>query len=122
MSVATSDQSTLRQYISLSQAAKSLPNHGGQGVHIATLHRWCTHGVRGVRLRYVMVGIRRCTTAEWLNDFLESITEARERTLSGSAGRSVSSTDDAAKPTTAAARRARERAEAANARLEAAGY
>jgi hypothetical protein len=39
-------------------------------VHIATVWRWCMHGVRGRRLGTVLVGARRYVLAEDLDAFL----------------------------------------------------
>jgi hypothetical protein len=44
---------------------------GGSRLAIATLHRWCTQGVNGRRLRVQKVGGTRCTTRRWLREFFE---------------------------------------------------
>jgi hypothetical protein len=47
---------------------------GGRRLHIATVHRWCSAGVRGVQLEYVQVGGTRVTTVEALVRFFASLT------------------------------------------------
>ena len=46
---------------------------GGARLAIATVHRWCTAGVGGCRLRHVRAGGVRCTTDAWLRQFFESL-------------------------------------------------
>ncbi len=58
--------------MSFSAAAKSLPGRP----NIATLWRWRTHGVRGVKLETILVGGRRYTSQEALERFSERITAA----------------------------------------------
>ena len=48
-------------------------NMRGKTIHITTLIRWALHGVRGVRLKTVKVGRRRCTTRAWLLEFFEQL-------------------------------------------------
>ncbi len=50
----------LSQYIPLLELAKQLP----QRPHLATLYRWATRGIRGVKLKTYKVGRVRCTTRE----------------------------------------------------------
>ncbi|HEV3304174.1 MAG TPA: DUF1580 domain-containing protein [Planctomycetaceae bacterium] len=56
--------------ISLSRAAKSLPNPPSP----ACLWRWHARGIRGVRLETVVVGGRRFTTAAAFREFVERLT------------------------------------------------
>lgn len=51
--------------VTLAEAARSLPGRPS----IPTLWRWCTTGVRGVRLGHVRLGRRIYTSMEALNDF-----------------------------------------------------
>lgn len=46
--------------------------------HISTLHRWATHGVRGVRLQTTRVGARFWTTAASLAEFLDALNGGKE--------------------------------------------
>jgi hypothetical protein len=45
------------------------------GVHVSTLHRWHLRGVRGRRLRTVLIGGRRYVLASDLNRFLAEINQ-----------------------------------------------
>ena len=54
---------------------REVPDHlprlrRGKRVHISTIHRWATRGVRGVVLETVRVGGTLCTTPEMLAGFL----------------------------------------------------
>lgn len=57
----------------------------GKKVHRTAVHRWTEHGLRGVRLEYLQVGRRRCTSVEALQRFLERSTAARATTCHGAA-------------------------------------
>jgi hypothetical protein len=59
--------------LSLSEAAELLPNRP----HVSTLWRWCRRGVKGVRLRTLIVGGRRYTTPSFLEDFVVHLSEPR---------------------------------------------
>jgi hypothetical protein len=54
------------EYLSLAAASRLLPSRP----HLSTVWRWCLRGIRGVKLRTVIVGGRRYTTREYLNDFV----------------------------------------------------
>ena len=43
------------------------------GRHVATIHRWASHGVRGVVLETLQVGGTRCTSREALQRFFERL-------------------------------------------------
>ncbi len=60
------------EYLSLSQAARELPGRP----HVSTLHRWRLRGVRGARLRTCLVGGRRFTTRDWLEEFIEATSQS----------------------------------------------
>jgi len=95
------------ELLTLPEAAGELPRRrGGKRPHVATLHRWCTHGLGGVRLRVVRVGGTRCTTRAWLTDFFERL--AQQQGLAP---------PSAPTPTPAAQRRAHRRAEVQAERL-----
>lgn len=56
-----------------------LKEHGRRRrLHIATIHRWCTRGLRGRRLEYVQLGGTRVTTEAALQRFFASLTDGRE--------------------------------------------
>lgn len=60
--------------LTVPQAAQRLP---GQP-HISSLHRWRSHGVRGVKLETVLIGGRRFTSVEALERFAARTTAAAE--------------------------------------------
>jgi hypothetical protein len=60
--------------ISLSQAAKLMPRlRCDRPCNPSTIWRWCTRGVRGVRLESIRVGGTTATSQEALARFLEAI-------------------------------------------------
>ena len=61
--------------ITLAQAARTLP---GGAVHISTLHRWRTKGIRGIRLKTFRRGGGRYTYPSWLEDFFAATTCATD--------------------------------------------
>jgi hypothetical protein len=67
-------------YLTLSQAAKSLPpGRNSRPVHLATILRWITTGTRSpngetVRLQAVRMGCRWLTTREWLDAYARKLT------------------------------------------------
>lgn len=64
------------QALSLTDAAKALPAIDGKKPHISTIWRWCRKGVRGVRLEYVRLGHRICTSRAALGRFAQQLAEA----------------------------------------------
>jgi hypothetical protein len=77
----------LTERVPLAQAAAELPcRRAGKRTHVATLYRWTQRGCRGVRLRYVMVGVTRCTTRQWLNEFFDELTSRAEGPAEASPG------------------------------------
>ena len=73
MAVNLLDETTL----TLLDAAKSLPAlRSGKRVHVATLYRWATYGVRGVRLESQKVGGTVVTSLEAIRRFSERVTAA----------------------------------------------
>jgi hypothetical protein len=64
------------ELLTFSDAAKRLPRRRlGKRPHVATLHRWATGGVRGIRLDYVVVGTQRCTSMPALQRFIDALTD-----------------------------------------------
>ena len=60
--------------LSLADAARVLPRRrGGKRVHVATVYRWSTCGLRGVALETLQVGGTRCTSREALQSFFERL-------------------------------------------------
>lgn len=65
---------TAETLVSLSDAATRMPRRrGGKRVSVATLYRWSTHGCKGVRLETIQIGGTRCTSAEALQRFFETL-------------------------------------------------
>lgn len=69
---------TTEALLSLTEAARRLPGRRGKRIHVATLHRWASRGVKGVQLETVRVGGTRCTSMEALQRFIERVTGPRE--------------------------------------------
>lgn len=58
--------------LTLREAAGVLPKTPrGKKVHVSTLYRWCSRGVRGVRLESLRLGGRVVTSVEALQRFAE---------------------------------------------------
>lgn len=71
--------------IRVSAAAHVVERITGERPHAATLHRWATRGLKGVKLRTAYAGGHRRTTEQWVREFFEAVTE------SANAGRSNTS-------------------------------
>jgi hypothetical protein len=64
--------------LSLTQAARLLPPlRGGRPVHPATLWRWSSQGIRGIRLPIARVGGTAVTTRAALRQFLADVEAVR---------------------------------------------
>jgi hypothetical protein len=64
----------IEQTIALAEAARRLPRlRAGRPVAPATLWRWASHGLRGVRLETVRVGGTCCTSVEALQRFFAAL-------------------------------------------------
>jgi hypothetical protein len=55
--------------LTLRQAAALLPGNPNR----STIHRWTHHGVRGVRLATILVGGRRFTTRDAIEEFISTL-------------------------------------------------
>jgi len=56
-------------------AAKTLPcRRSGKRCNVATIYRWMTNGVRGIKLESICVGASRCTSKEALQRFFDALT------------------------------------------------
>lgn len=62
--------------LSLSEAAKVIPAVEGRKPHASTLWRWMRKGLKGIKLDFVRVGHRICTTPEAIARFMERLAEA----------------------------------------------
>jgi len=70
----TEDQMIPADLIPLKKLSKLLPRHGDdKPVHTNTLFRWALQGVRGVKLRSVLVGGKRYTTQAWVDEFVAAL-------------------------------------------------
>lgn len=68
---------SLERVISLRDAAQFLPRQrGGKKVHVGTLYRWVSAGVRGVRLENLKLGGRIVTSEEALQRFADRCSSA----------------------------------------------
>ena len=82
---------TTEEVLPLSAAAKLLPRRRrGRPVAMATLYRWASSGLHGVRLEVVRVGGTTCTTRAALQRFCEELTR---KTATGQRTRKVSQGD-----------------------------
>jgi hypothetical protein len=72
------NETDTQAYLSLTEAAKSIPGRRpGKRASLGTIWRWCNRGLRnGIRLKSVLVGGHRCTTRQWLNEFIEVMSQA----------------------------------------------
>jgi hypothetical protein len=52
-----------------------LRGRGGRPLNVATVHRWCSRGVRGVRLEYIQRAGTRVTSEEALKRFFRALTD-----------------------------------------------
>lgn len=68
--------------LSLREASRRLPSaRSGKSVHVSTLYRWTTRGVRGVRLETVRIGGTVFTSQEALQRFAAKLSSADEPNL-----------------------------------------
>jgi len=65
------------RYLTLKQAAATLPGENGQQKHWKTLERWSRDGIGGVKLRITWVGKLRCVTQEALDEFLSELSRRK---------------------------------------------
>jgi hypothetical protein len=64
-----------------------LRGRGGRRLHVATVHRWCTRGIRGARLEFVQRGGTRVTTEAALVRFFRTLTFDDCRPADSASGR-----------------------------------
>lgn len=93
-----STQRPLGQAITLSEAAGWFERRFGRRPNVATVWRWATKGVRGVKLATIALGRYRYTTADALESFITETSNASvqstdkvcgKSSLSDECGRSV---------------------------------
>jgi hypothetical protein len=63
-------------------------------LHVATVHCWCTRGIRGHKLEFVQRGGTRVTTEAALLRFFQGLTEDRETHGRPSRRRTVQAAED----------------------------
>lgn len=61
--------------LSLSDAARWLPPVNGRRPHTATIWRWASKGINGIRLETARIGRRVITSAEALQRFTSALAE-----------------------------------------------
>ena len=66
-----------KNLLSFRDAAAYLPQRNGRRIHVSSLYRWATRGVRSVILGTLQVGGYRFTSKEALQRFADRLTEAR---------------------------------------------
>ena len=60
--------------LSFTSATKHLPHRrAGKKPHVATLYRWASCGLRGIRLETIQVGGTLCTSLEALQRFFDGL-------------------------------------------------
>ena len=63
-----------KDLITLTEATCHIPGrNAGKRIGLQAVHRWANRGLRGVKLRTMMVGGHRMTTLQWLREFLAAI-------------------------------------------------
>ena len=70
------DEIYRQEPMSLAAAAKAFGRLRGRVPHVSTVWRWCTKGVRGVRLQSYVVGGTRVITAEAIDTFLAQTSDS----------------------------------------------
>ncbi len=71
----------------LSASTATVEQITGERPHVATMHRWATRGLAGVKLRTIYAGGHRRTTEPWIRDFFAAVTAAKDgRPAPGNSG------------------------------------
>tara|TARA_R110002124_G_scaffold106675_1_gene258765 strand:+ start:428 stop:718 length:291 start_codon:yes stop_codon:yes gene_type:complete len=62
------------QVITFTDAIKMLPRRRRRKkIHISTLYRWASRGIRNIRLETIQIGGTRCTSVEAVQRFFDAI-------------------------------------------------
>ncbi len=69
--------------VSLREAARRVGEFTGRAPHPATVARWVSHGVRGVKLETLVVAGARVTTLRAIERFILATTAAANRKMRG---------------------------------------
>ena len=68
---------TSEEIVTLREVVRILPRQpNGKALHISTLYRWCSRGLRGVQLESLRLGGRVVTSIEALQRFAERCSTA----------------------------------------------
>ena len=70
------------EIICLSEAANRLTEITDKKVHISTIWRWCHHGLWGIHLEFINVGVQTFTSIEGLQRFFIALTLLKNDILS----------------------------------------
>lgn len=68
------------EFFSLRDVAKLLPKRSdGKPIHLNTIYRWATEGLRGIVLETTPMGGRLMTTKDAVSRFFQQLSYARQR-------------------------------------------
>ena len=73
---------TREKLLSLAEATHYIPATKDRRLIVSTIWRWCRQGVKGVRLEYVRVGRKMCTSHEAMSRFFAALAEADQNPTS----------------------------------------
>ncbi len=80
----------LSDLIPLREVGRHLPHRSGRALHHSTVYRWATRGVAGVRLQTLRApGAGRCTTQQWLREFVAAVAALRDPPATSSGARTA---------------------------------
>lgn len=69
----------LEEIVSMAGATKVIPKRAsGKRVHVATVYRWASVGLKGVRLETIQIGGHCYTSTEALHRFFKALTADRD--------------------------------------------
>jgi len=76
----------MEQIVSMAGATKVIPKRAsGKRVHVATVYRWASVGLKGIRLETIQIGGHCYTSKEALGRFFAELTRQRESAERGGA-------------------------------------
>ncbi len=65
--------------LSLREVREILPRKRGKPLHLSSVYRWTSEGLRGVRLETAQLGGQCCTSMEALQRFFDALTTMKEK-------------------------------------------
>jgi len=83
--------------VEMRHAPREIEKFLGRRLHLGTIYRWCTTGVRGVRLESIVMGGGRYTSLEAMARFAEELTRTRSEQHDAPSQRKTSRADRARK-------------------------